>query len=461
MSRAPHAADCIIIAVDRAVLSRLAAWLARPDILAVDPERIAALAVALDDADPPVTAGRWGALICYEPGPARRRLLQLDRRGHLIAAFRWAPDGTLRWAKCLIPGRRWIGIEPGGATHPAWGPSDRVWLLEDDDAWSPREPITCFQSLDYGRPDFIPPLAEPRRLPPGAGTAILNVVAGLMKDQGASGVRYRGPYPTEQLFTALLECFRYDAREALPLERFLADRALDWQPAPFETHHVAPWVSVQLRHEVEKVMADGVAFYRTQWQGVMRREPRVVRGEGDRVICSLWALGGPLQDVLILDRSGEVLEVPAPPPDPGPPAPLPPVWPTALGALITRESAPALAGAIREAVSALELEWGPVARDLLSVAGQRIRLSRRLREAGAAALRGAASPEERAEQSLRFVLEVARLLAPELRMRAQARLEALSETEQRRIWDEAPDELTGPLDESVGRLLALVVSGRG
>jgi hypothetical protein len=76
-----------------------------------------------------------------------------------------------------------------------------------------------------------------------------------------------------------------------------------------------------------------------------------------------------------------------------------------------------------------------------------------------AALSGAASPPERAEQALRVVLEVARLLGPEVRLRAQARLEALPEPEQRRVLEEAPAELPEALGESVGRLLALVIRG--
>ena len=447
--------------VDRAALSRLRAWLARPDIVALDPEGVAPLVTALEDADPPVAAGRAGSLVAYAPGRTRRRLLQFDRRGHLVAACRWRDDGGLAWAKCLLPDGRWLGIEPRADTHPAWGGSDRVWLMEPDTAWTPREALTLFQSLDYARPDFVPPLLEPRRLPPGGGTLLLNLIAGLMKDHGVATVRYRGPYPTEQLFTALLECFRYAAGEGLPLERFLADGALDWHPAPFETQHVRPGVVVQLRHQIEKVTVGGVAFYRREWQDIQRREPRVVRSDGDRVICSLWALGGPLEDRLVLDRAGEILESPAPAPDTTAPAPLPPIWHGALAELIARESAPALAPAIAAVTDDLALEWGPVPGDLLHVQGQRVRLSRRLREAGAVARAGAASPQERAEQALRFVLEIARLLGPEVRQRAQARLAALGEDEQRRVLEEAPDELPEALGEAVGRLIALVIRGGG
>ena len=211
------------------------------------------------------------------------------------------------------------------------------------EAWAPREALTLFQALDYARPDVIPPLFAPARLPPGAGTAVLNLIAGLMKDQGVARVRYRGPYPTEQLFTALLECFRHDPALDDPLRRFMDEGDVDWMPAPHERHLVAPGVSVQLRHQIDKVVLDGVAFYRRDWQGVIRHEPRVVREEGARVICSLWALGRSLEDRLTLDRSGEVQERPAPALDPIPPAPLPPVWAPALAELIARESAPALA----------------------------------------------------------------------------------------------------------------------
>jgi hypothetical protein len=442
--------------MERDLVERLGSWLERPEIMALDPARIRALARALGGNDPPVTAGRWGTLIGFHPGPGRRRLVQFDRRGHLIAAFRWRDDGALGWARCRTALGSWVGIEPGAGTHPGWGRSDRVWLLDVSGPFIPREEVTVFQSLDYERLDVIPPLAHPRRLPAGAGTAILDLLAGLMKDQGVPRVRYRGPYPTEHLFTALLESFRYDPGMSDPLDRFMDGGQLDWFPAPHERHQVTPEVSVQLRQEIDKVVLEGTTFYRRDWQGVIRREPRVVRSEGDRVICSLWALGRSLEDRLVLDRSGEVIEARPPVLDHAPPSPLPPVWVPALADLIAREGAPALAGAVRDVMAELGLDWGGVAGDLLRAEGTVITVSRHLRDAAIAGIRQAPTGEERAARAIQFILEVTRLLAPTVLLRAQMRLEEASEEEQRRaLLEGGPPSLSG----SVGRLAALVASG--
>lgn len=444
--------------MDGALLARAAAWLDRAEVRAVDPERIDALQATLRGTSPAVSIGPGGSLIAYDPGPPRRRLVCLDRRGHLVAACRWTRDGALAWAKCLTTGGAWIGVEPSAAHHPAWGMSDRLWRLDPAAPWSPREALTVFQAIDYRHPDFIPPLSEPRRLPPGGGTAVLNLIAGLMQDHGVARVRYRGPYPTEQLFTALLESFRYDASLDDPLGRFMDGGALDWLPAPHESHHPAAGICVQLRGEIDKVVLDGATFYRRVWQGVIRREPRVVREDGERVLCTLWALGRPLEDRLVLDRAGEVLERPAPAADPQPPAPLPAVWGPALAELIACESAPALAAPLRDVVPGLALEWGSVPGDLLHADGASVRLSRRLREAGVAWVRQAAPGAERGQHAVAFVLEVARLLAPVARLRAQGRLEALGLEEQERALaaDVAP---AAELPACVGRLLALVAGG--
>ena len=443
--------------MEPAARDRLAACLDRAEISAIDPERIAALRGALDGGDPPASVGRGGAVTGYDPGPGRRRLLTIDRRGHLVEACRWRADGSLAWAKCLTAHGDWIGIEPAADEHPAWGRSDRLCLLDPAAAWAPREALTVFQAVDYAQPDVIPALLEPARLPMGAGTAVLNLLAGLMKDRGVAHVRYRGPYPTEQLFTALLECFRLDPGPPDPLGRFMDGGDVDWMPAPHERHLTAPGVSVQLRHHIEKVVVDGAPFYRRDWQGVIRNEPRVVREEGSRVICSLWALGHALEDRLVLDRSGEVLERPAAARDPLPPAPLPPVWAPALAELIARESAPALAGALRDVLRSLALEWGEVSGDLLAVDGMRVRLSRRWRVAAMEWV-GASAGEERAQRAIAVVIEVARLIGPAARLYAQDRLAAASAEEQARAMDALP--IGGALPESVGKLLVLVASGR-
>jgi hypothetical protein len=444
--------------MDPALRERFRSWVDASAARALDSERVAALARVSARSDDHVTAGRWGALIGYDPAPGRRRrLIQFDRRGNVVAAFRWRADGALDRAKCLTSHGVWVGVEPAATSHPAWGGSDRVWLLGAAEPWAPREAVTVFQSVDYAAPDFIPPLAEPHRLPAGAGTAVLNLLAALMKDQGVARVGYRGPYPTEQLFTALLESFRYDPAVADPLERFMTGAPLDWLPAPFESHHLAPGLCVQLRQQIDKVTFAGTAFYRANWQGIRRREPRVVRSDADRVVCSLWALGRPLVDCLVLDRAGEVRDRPLLPADAGAAAPLAPVWRAALADLIARESAPALAPDIRAAMNARGLEWGAVAGDLLRVDGEAIRISGRLRDAAVAWVREP-PPAERTPRAVQFALEVARLLAPVIRLAAQTRLASQSEETQRRALLEA-DEAPPPLTDSVARLLALLVSG--
>ena len=188
--------------MDRAHVERMAQALARPEILAHDPPGLTALRRALERDDPPLSAGRRGALVGYAADGPRRRLVELDRRGHLIAACRWREDGGLAWAKCLSAAGDWIGVEPGAGAPRAWGRSDAVWRLAPDAPWEPREAITVFEAVDWERLEHIPPLAEPARLPAHAGTTVLDLLAGLMKDQGLARVRYRGPYPSEALFTA-------------------------------------------------------------------------------------------------------------------------------------------------------------------------------------------------------------------------------------------------------------------
>jgi hypothetical protein len=444
--------------VTPSALEQLAFWLEQPDVVACDPPRVRALRASLGRGAH-VAIQRHGGVVCYAPGLARRRLLQFDRRGLLTAALAWSND-RLRWARCRMADGRMVGIEPAAAPHPAWGQSDRLWLMADAPGWTPTQSLTVFQSVDWRRPTFIPPLAEPRRLPPGAGTAVLDLLASVMEDQAVGPVRYAGPYATEALFTALLESFHYDPACVSPLDSFMSGQPLDWTPAPHERHHVTRGVCVQLRDGVDKVVLEGAAYYRPDWQGVIRREPRRVRTDGDRVVCSLWALGQSLEDRLVLDRSGEVLESAAPRSDPRPPAAMLPVWTSALAELIARESPAILAEPIAAALAVVDLEWGPVRGDLLRVEPGRIRVSRMLRDAGLGRVQDATEPARRVECAINLALEVAWLLAPEIRQRAQDLLAALPEAEQHRHWGTAESAAPRALSDSVGRLVALIASGR-
>jgi hypothetical protein len=141
--------------------------------------------------------------------------------------------------------------------------------------------------------------------------------------------------------------------------------------------------------------------------------------------------------------------------------PFKPLWTAALAALIAHESAPALNASIAEAVAALALEWGAVPGDLLRMNGARARVSRRLLDAGLEWIREAPPGPDRGGRAGVLALEVARLLGPEVRRRAQARLEALPPDAQRRAWEAAETAGRRPLGDAVGRLLTLLAGGSG
>src|SRR5439155_370570 len=90
----------------------------------------------------------------------------------------------------------------------------------------------------------------------------LNLIAELAREQGAARLAYRGPYPTEQLFLALLESFRYEPADAAdPLAAFMSG-GLAWTPAPHERLFAADGLYVQRRGRVEKVVFEWGAVAR-------------------------------------------------------------------------------------------------------------------------------------------------------------------------------------------------------
>lgn len=427
-----------------------------------DPETTSRLRAALGPGQVEglrVRVGRHGTVtfsaVTGPSGPSRP-VLELDRHGNLLTVARWDEADRLHWAKLRTPDGRWVGIEPRSAGSSLWGESDRLWLLGDGAPFRPVEELSLFQAVEYGAVAAIPPLADPHRLRPGAGTAVLNFLAALLVDQGSTRVFYRGPYATEELFTALLESFRYDPVES-PLAQFLGSD-LPWTPAPHERCFLSQGIYVQLRDGVEKVVFRGKAYYRRQWQSVLRSEPRVIRDEGGKVICSLWVLGTPVEDHLILNVDGEVVEISEPGPEAGSAEPLSPTWRSALGSLLAQQSAPALRPWLGEALQAVRIEWGPVAGDLLALNGERFVLSLRLPRLFRRRLADCNTQAERLRLALALIQEVSRLLGPTIRLRAQEILASLPEATQRAA-QETP--LAAPPLTGLEKLAQALASGEG
>jgi hypothetical protein len=384
-----------------------------------------------------------------------RRVLELDRYGETVATLSWIDTGTLAAAAVRLPDRSWLAIEPRAAHDPRWGVSD---LLRHGS-----HPLTHCAAIDWAHVDAIPPLAEPARLPPGGGTAVLNLVAALAADQTSPPVPYRGPYPTEQLFLALLESFRFEAGadEPDPLAAFMAG-ALRWMPAPHARAFAPEGVYVQTRERIDKAVWQGRAYYRADWQTVRRHATHRLYEVGGRVHGALWALDAPLEDHLTLAPDGAVLTAMLPSAEPAPARPLPPVVSAGVAAVIVAASAPPLADSLRAVVGGLGFEWAPLTGELAVLAADRARVSLRLRRALTTRVASAASRAERVRLGFAALADLAHALGDGLRARAQARLAASSPDAQaaalsrERVTAGAPEigRAVDALLEDAGQLLA-------
>jgi hypothetical protein len=347
-----------------------------------------------------------------------------------VTALRWTADGTLERAWTRMADGSWVVIEPRATREAPWGLSDRLWHAIDPAAAA--APLTIFEALAYEQVDRIPVLAEPARLPPDAASAVLNLIAGLAMDGGRSRLAYTGPYPTEQLFLTLLESFRYETDESDPLAAFVAGR-LAWSPAPHERVRLVGGVTAQLRDRVDKVVWQGRAYSRADWQGVVRHAPRRVRDADGAVVCSLWALGEPIEDHLRLDSDATAVEFITPPSADTAPRPLPPVVMAGVASAVAALSAPPLASGVRKIGADCELAWASVDRDLVAVNGRQLQVSYGVRDAFVRRLHRASARRERLALGLATVTEMAHLLGDALRARAQAHVAALAPDVQARL----------------------------
>ncbi len=389
----------------------------------------------------------YGSLALYRPdrrAPLARLLLEVDPGGRVTTVVSRDRRGDLEALWIALGDGSAVGLLPGGADHPLWGPSDRLVHASASDA---RAALTIAAAVSWTGVDFIPPIAEPARLPAGGGAALLNVLATLARDQGRPALRYCGPFPSEQLFWSLTESFRFGALGPGldPLAQFLAnaeatfargaprEAPLDWIPAPHERYLHADGLVVQLRDGVERIAWHGRSYHRTEAQGLLRREHRVVRVVGTasatQYVASLEALGTVVEDHIVLDARGAPLERRAPAPEDAPEHPATAPWHGALGALLPLEATPLLAGAIETVWPEMGLAWGPVPGDLVEARGLRLRLSPKLARVYRTA-RAAAPGGTRRAVARRLVREVLGLIGPSVREAAVAWLLTLDPARQ-------------------------------
>jgi hypothetical protein len=295
-------------------------------------------------------------------------------------------------------------------------------------------------AVDWSRISEIPTLATPALLPSGAGTVVLNLIASLAEDAGARELVYRGPYPTEQLFTTLLDSF-ICAGPGDPLEAFAAGE-LRWRPAPYERVFVASDLHVQSREQIEAVRWRGRTYHRSTGHrstgpSVARYAPRRVRDVDDHVRCSLWALGRVVEDHLELTRAGELVAIPPASRGDGDTRSIDAVVVTGIAAAIAVTSAPPLATPIRGIGEHLHVLWAPVNQDLISIDGDAISFASRLRATAIDTL--ATAQDRRARVAIAFALlgELAGLLGDTLRARAQEHLAASPDADQATALDQS------------------------
>ncbi|NVB80149.1 MAG: hypothetical protein HOV81_17275 [Kofleriaceae bacterium] len=212
--------------------------------------------------------------------------------------------------------------------------------------------LTAMSPLDWERPTQIPTIAEPGRLPPGSGGALMNLIAERALAAGVYTLRYAGPYPTPALYRTLLRSFRTSADEAT----FTADvlgRAMrvardelpiDFRPAPHRRVAHAHGVS-EVRDGLERTTIDGIAYERDG------SPARLVEGAAEVWFGdALWArVARFTEDGLLVDGPHRI-----PPPSQD---------------IVGREFPPQLRAALAELVA--ELVPSPLATDAAAMLAQR------------------------------------------------------------------------------------------
>jgi hypothetical protein len=330
------------------------------------------------------------------------------------ATAAWAGDQLTRLEVPGLPGAPPLVVHGERRGHPLFGAAHALSVGG--------RPLTSMGAIEWHAPTTIPPIEHPGRLPPLAGTALLNVIATLAQAAGVRALRYAGPYPTEDLWRSLATCFSCDAT----LDAFATDalaRALaadmtpvpiDFAPAPYVRTWRTPRLATEQRPDAprpERVIIDGASYARDP--SAVRR---LVDGPDGGSVAQVW-LGDALWATRAeLDARGALRagphDVPA---ATGAPlgAALPPALCAVLGEAIAATRAAPLTPAIHEVMATVPVRWADTgdaaARDLGDALGVHVVLWQRLAPQGLARVAGA----------------LVEALAPAVARRAQAMMLAL------------------------------------
>ena len=203
------------------------------------------------------------------------------------------------------PAQPGLAISRDEIAHPLLGTAHAIVSTGDGRV------LTAMSAIDWDRPTRIPVVAEPARLPPGTGGALLNHVAELAARAGVRALRYAGPYPTPALYRALLRSFRASSDEAA-FTRDVLDRALrlahdeipiDFAPAPHERVELPCGHAERRDGRVEAAVIAGTRFE------AGASIARLTSGA-----CEIWFGDAPWARIAELDDRGALVAGPDDPP---------------------------------------------------------------------------------------------------------------------------------------------------
>jgi hypothetical protein len=149
-----------------------------------------------------------------------------------------------------------ISIEMRGAAHPLLGTADAICSHD--------EVLTWLSVIDWDLPREVPAIAEPGRLPNGAGALVMNELA----RRATEPLRYAGPYPTPALWRALARSFHARGGDEALFTADLMGRAARLARDPIDIEFLPrPHVRVswprgwsEVRDGVERIVVDGIGY---------------------------------------------------------------------------------------------------------------------------------------------------------------------------------------------------------